>query len=261
MNISLYQVDAFASDVFEGNPAAVCPLDGWLPDELMQQIALENNLSETAFFVKAGQGYQLRWFTPATEVDLCGHATLGSAHVLFEHLGYDRESIVFDTRSGELEVCRRGRQLVMDFPAARLNAFDPPAALEEALQVSAVKVYRDMDILCVVEDGERLQSIAPDFQLLGTIDTRGVIVTAPSTDERFDFISRFFAPAAGVNEDPVTGSAHTILVPYWSRTLHQKELVGRQVSARGGTVFCEDRGRRVLLAGEACTYLEGQITI
>lgn len=260
MNLKIYQVDAFASAIFHGNPAAVCPLEKWLTEEQMQNIAMENNLAETAFFVKEEDGYTLRWFTPQTEVDLCGHATLASAHVLFEYLGYDKEVIRFHTNSGILTVRRKGDRLTMDFPTAELSNFEPPAVLEEALRIAPAEVYKDTDILYVVNNGLQLRNMDPNFRLLKQLDTRGVIVTAPGIGD-VDFLSRFFAPAVGVDEDPVTGSAHTMLTPYWSKRLGKKRLIGRQISKRGGTVYCEDKGDRVELSGEACTYLEGTILL
>lgn len=259
MQLKIYQVDAFASAVFEGNPAAVCPLDKWLSDEMMQDIAMENNLSETAFFVKQDKNYRLRWFTPTTEVDLCGHATLASAHVLFEHRGYDREVIRFDSNSGELNVRKADGKLAMDFPAASLHETAPPAFVEEAIGVPAHALYRDTDYLYVVENEEQVRNLDPDIRELKKADVRGIIVTAPGRN--VDFVSRFFAPAAGVDEDPVTGSAHTMLTPYWSKRLDKEQLVGRQVSERGGTVYCRNTGDRVVISGKACTFLEGQISV
>lgn len=260
MKLQIYQVDAFATEIFEGNPAAVCPLDRWLSDTSMQQIAMENNLSETAFFVKQGDGrYRLRWFTPTTEVDLCGHATLASAHVLFEHLDFSDDTIRFASNSGDLTVKRSGDRLTMNFPACKLNEASMPVQLEEAVGVPARELYKDTDYLYVVESEEQVRKLDPDIRLMKKVKARGIIVTAPG--EEFDFVSRFFAPAAGVDEDPVTGSAHTMLAPYWSRRLGKKDLVGRQVSSRGGTVYCEDEGDRVSLSGTARTFMEGRIEI
>lgn len=259
MKLPLYQVDAFASAVFEGNPAAVCPLEQWLDDDIMQQIAMENNLSETAFFVKQDEDYYLRWFTPTTEVDLCGHATLASAHVLFEHLGYEHELIQFSTNSGTLKVRKEDDQLTMDFPASDLNEAELPSFLEEAVGIPAKALYRDTDYLYIVENEAQVRDLDPDIPLLEKADVRGIIVTAPGDEA--DFVSRFFAPAAGVDEDPVTGSAHTMLTPYWSNRLGKDELTGRQVSQRGGTVYCHQVGDRVELSGQACTFMQGKITI
>ncbi|MCW9707519.1 PhzF family phenazine biosynthesis protein [Fodinibius salsisoli] len=261
MTLPIYQVDAFATEIFAGNPAAICPLEEWLPKEQMQKIAMENNLAETAFFVKEENGYRLRWFTPVTEVQLCGHATLASAHVLFKHLGYEEESIKFQTLSGPLTVRREGEQLVMDFPASTCNVTEAPPLLEQALGVECNEVYSDMDHLCVLDTEQEVLNLTPNMRLLAQIDGRGVIVTAPADEEEADFVSRFFAPAVGVDEDPVTGSAHTMLTPYWSKVLGKNRLVGRQLSKRGGTVNCELKGDRVILSGQAKTYLKGEITL
>jgi len=259
MTVPIYQVDAFANEIFEGNPAAVCPLQDWLSDDVMQKIAMENNLSETAFFVEQGGSYQLRWFTPTTEVDLCGHATLASAHVLFEHLDYLEEVIQFESNSGELKVRRHDDKLIMNFPASTLNKAAPPSFLEEAIGAPVQELYRDTDYLYVVETEEAVRNLKPNIPLLEKADVRGIIVTAPGRE--VDFVSRFFAPAAGVDEDPVTGSAHTMLTPYWSNRLGKEELVARQISKRGGTVYCRQMNERVELAGTAKTFLKGEIQI
>lgn len=259
MKQKLYQVDAFAGKLFEGNPAAVCPLSEWLPDITLQQIAMENNLSETAYFVQEEDGYRLRWFTPVAEVDLCGHATLASAHVLFEHLQYDRPEIEFSSNSGLLTVRKDGDLLVMNFPVSRGERVAHAEPLLEALGTDSDEVYRATDYLVVLKDEGQVRNLDPNFLQLNRIDTRGVIVTAPGG--KFDFVSRFFAPAVGVNEDPVTGSAHTMLAPYWSDRLGKNQLTARQVSKRGGTVYCKMRGDRVEISGEAITYLEGMIEI
>lgn len=256
--LKLYQVDAFTDELFRGNPAAVVPLDDWLPDEVMQSIGLENNLSETAFFVIEAEGYRLRWFTPSIEVELCGHATLASAHVLFTHLGFDRDRIVFHTRSGRLQVARSGPEYVMDFPADRLTAVDGPPALLEGLKRRPVEVYMGReDYLAVFANRSDVTTLAPDFDRLAALDGRGVIVTAPGDD--VDFVSRAFFPNAGINEDPVTGSAHTTMAPYWAERLGKDALEARQISRRGGRVRCTVKGDRVMLAGRAVTYLEGSI--
>ncbi len=259
MKLPIYQVDAFTDVVFKGNPAAVCPLDSWLPDETMQQIAHENNLSETAFFVKEEDGYRLRWFTPEVEVDLCGHATLASAHILFDHLGYDKEVIRFQSNSGELKVKKEGDRLVMNFPAAKPEPVMMPAKLEQALDIPALEVFRATDYLYIVETADQVRNTDPDFRLLKEVETRGVIITAPGDD--VDFVSRFFAPAAGIDEDPVTGSAHTMLAPYWSNRLGKKELTARQISKRGGMIYCTIKGERVEISGTAKLYLYGKIEI
>lgn len=259
MKLPVYQVDAFADNIFEGNPAAICPLEKWIPDEVMQSIAMENNLSETAFFMAGEDSFRLRWFTPTNEVDLCGHATLATAHVLFEHLGYEESVIRFHTNSGELKVQKQNERLVMDFPVSELNESSPPQFLETAIGVPAKELYRHTDYLYVVDTPEQVRDLKPNIRDLEKADVRGIIVTASGSN--VDFVSRFFAPAVGVDEDPVTGSAHTMLTPYWSRKLGKKELIGRQISSRGGTVYCKNKNDRVELGGTACTFLQGEITI
>lgn len=259
MEIDIYQVDAFAAQIFEGNPAAVCPLTEWLPDETMQQIAMENNLSETAFLVEESEGYALRWFTPAAEVDLCGHATLATAHVLFEHLYYSKQEISFVTHSGILKVRKNIDGLTMNFPATHGDKVESPTKLLEALGVQSNDVYKADDYMVVVDNEQQVQDLNPNFFLLSEIETRGIIVTAPGNE--VDFVSRFFAPLVGINEDPVTGSAHTMMAPYWSEQLGKNELNARQLSKRGGDVNCKIAGDRVEISGKAKTYLTGQIEI
>jgi PhzF family phenazine biosynthesis protein len=254
-----FQVDAFANRVFEGNPAAVCPLPRWLDEAVMQAIAAENNLSETAFFVPAGEGFELRWFTPLAEVDLCGHATLATAHVLFENLGYAHDEIRFESRSGELTVRRQGDLLEMDFPSRPPIACAPPDGLTEALGAAPLEVLCADDLLAVFGNESEIRAITPDFPALARLPGRGVCVTAPG--DNYDFVSRFFAPALGVSEDPVTGSAHCELAPYWAGRLGRTTLRARQVSRRGGEVGCEVRGERVLLSGTAVTFMEGTIRL
>lgn len=261
MNIDLYQVDAFASKVFEGNPAAVCPLDEWLPDELMQQIAMENNLSETAFFVEENGAFGLRWFTPEAEVDLCGHATLASAHVLYSHLDYDPDAITFESKGGKLTVSRREDQLVMNFPVTHVEKTSLPDGIAEALGVDPQACYKGMDYLLILENQQQVRELSPHFLSLGKLDARGVIVTAPANEKEFDFVSRFFAPAVGVNEDPVTGSAHTALTPYWADRLGKNSLKAKQISRRGGTLTCKLIGDRVELGGKAQTFCIGKIEL
>jgi len=257
MKLRQYQVDAFSDRLFGGNPAAIVPLDSWLPDELMQSIATENNLSETAFFVPTGNGFHLRWFTPAAEVKLCGHATLATAHVIFDHLGYSEDCITFETLSGELRVEKRGELLSMDFPATPPSPCATPDILAQALGREPVEVLAEDDYLVVLESEADVLSISPDYTLLSRLDLRGVIVTAPS--EQYDFVSRFFAPKYGIPEDPVTGSAHCILTPYWAGKLGKSTLRARQVSARGGDIICELSGERVFLSGSAVTFIEAEI--
>ncbi|MDI6808811.1 MAG: PhzF family phenazine biosynthesis protein [Candidatus Eisenbacteria bacterium] len=261
MRIPIYQVDAFASEVFSGNPAAVCFLDAWLSDRELQSIAAENNLSETAFLVRSDDGFDLRWFTPVTEVSLCGHATLASAFVLFECLKWKEEAIRFRTRkSGQLVVTKREDLLEMDFPARPVHPMNSPAGLLEALKVQAQEVLGSAEDTLVVLDSETsVRELRPDFTALGEIECRGVIVTARG--DRSDFVSRFFAPRVGIAEDPVTGSAHCVLIPYWARILGKKSLHALQVSRRGGELFCEDCGERVRIAGRAVLYLEGTISV
>lgn len=259
MKLKQYQVDAFASRVFEGNPAAICPLDEWLPDEVMQAIAGENNLSETAFFVPSEGGFHLRWFTPLSEVDLCGHATLATAHVLFSILGHREPQVSFETRSGVLSVERTDAGLSMDFPARVPTPCAPPPALLEGLRVPPTAVLAADDYIAVYADEATVRAMAPDLTRFQDLDLRGVAVTAPGAT--VDFVSRFFAPKHGIAEDPVTGSAHCELAPYWAAVLGKDRLKARQVSARGGDVECRMAGDRVVLSGRAVTFMTGEIEI
>lgn len=259
MKYDIYQVDAFTSKPFGGNPAAVVPLDSWLPDETMQSIALENNLSETAFFVRGEDGYDIRWFTPTFEIDLCGHATLGSAHVLFNELGVTDDVLRFHSKSGLLTVSREGDRMVLDFPSRPATPADAPAGLFAAIGQEPKEVLRSRDYMLVYETEDEIRSIAPDFSALGRIRTHAVIVTAPS--ETSDFVSRFFVPEAGINEDPVTGSSHCTLIPYWAEKLGKTQMFARQLSSRGGEIWCELAGDRVKIAGQAALYLKGEIYV
>ncbi|GAB4365085.1 MAG: PhzF family phenazine biosynthesis protein [Calditrichia bacterium] len=259
MKILFYQIDAFTDTVFSGNPAAVCPLEEWPDDNLLQNIGAENNLSETAFFVQKGKIFELRWFTPEMEVDLCGHATLASAYVIFHELNLPLEEIQFSTRSGMLKVRREGDLFSLDFPATPPLSVDPPQRLSEGLGLSPLAVFKSRDYLAVYSSEEHVRSIQPDFGLLKTLDGLGVCITAPGED--VDFVSRFFAPKAGVPEDPVTGSAHTTLIPYWAKELNKQKLHARQISRRGGELFCEDRGERVIISGRAVKFSEGFIFV
>ena len=260
MKLKIFQVDAFADHVFEGNPAAVIPLESWLPNEIMQKIAMENNLSETAFFVAKDDGFHIRWFTPLAEVDLCGHATLASAHVIFNHLNYAENEISFDSRSGILKVKKENDLIVLNFPASPLTKTEIPENLKNAFNHQPVKGFKGRDdIMLVFENEEQIVKLNPDFQQILASKTRGVICTSKS--DKYDFVSRFFAPAVGVNEDPVTGSAHTMLIPYWSGVLGKNELTAKQVSARGGILHCKNCGERVEIGGKAVTYLTGEIII
>lgn len=258
MKIKLYQVDAFASRTFEGNPAAVCPLENWLGDALLQAIAEENNLSETAFFVPSEKGFKLRWFTPVKEIDLCGHATLATAHVIFGKLGYSKQVIIFETRSGELFVKKKGYLLEMDFPAAPPRPCGLSETLVKGLGERPVEVLAADDYLAVFDSEATVRAIIPDYALLSQLDLRGVIATAPGVD--VDFVSRFFAPKFGIPEDPVTGSAHCELAPYWAGKLDKNILTAKQVSRRGGNITCELKGDRVLLSGCAVTFMEAEIS-
>lgn len=284
MDIKFYQVDAFTDRVFGGNPAAVCPLGGWPEDDLLQAIAEENNLSETAFFVADGSRFHLRWFTPEAEVDLCGHATLAAAHVLFHHLRYGEPEIIFRTRSGELRVALTEQGIAMDFPASFPRVIEnPPEALLAGLQLTDVqlanvKVFASYDYIVELASEIELRKLNPDFAVLSELDGRGVVVTAPG--KTHDFVSRCFFPKLGVNEDPVTGSAHCELAPFWAEKLGKEELLGAQLSTRGGIVHCRmvreepeaelssDRVNeritskdRVILSGSAADYMHGMINI
>lgn len=259
MRIQQYQIDAFSPRAFAGNPAAVCPLASWPDDGLLQAIAEENNLPETAFFVPSAKGFRLRWFTPLREVDLCGHATLASAHVLFDIMGYPKPEITFETRSGDLFVQRKGALLEMDFPAQPPVACSAPEALIKGLGQVPVEVLAADDYVAVFASEEAIRAITPDFTLLSQLDRRGVIVTAPGSD--VDFVSRFFAPKYGISEDPVTGSAHCELTPYWAKRLGKTALAARQVSKRGGDLLCELKDDRVLLSGAAVTVMVATISL
>jgi PhzF family phenazine biosynthesis protein len=267
MNIPLYQVDAFASAVFTGNPAAVCPLDSFLDDAVLQAVAAENNLSETAFLVDRGDRYDLRWFTPEAEVDLCGHATLAAAQVVFTRLAPGRTEVAFETRSGRLTVrllpeSTGGGLLEMDFPALPAKPVPTPETLLRALGRPPVEVLAMREnYLAVYQDEGAVRSLAPDFALLKTAERNGVIVTAAGSGAGVDFVSRYFAPRVGIPEDPVTGSAHSTLVPYWAGRLGKDVLHARQLSRRGGELFCRHLGDRVAIAGRAAPYLAGTGTL
>jgi len=264
MTLPLYQVDAFSAQPFAGNPAAVCPLAEWLPTETMQAIAAENNLAETAFFVsRSGKEYEIRWFTPAVEVELCGHATLASAHVLYQHLGFVGEEVVFHSQSGPLRVLREtdGR-LTLDFPSRPPQPLTiHPDGLLDGLRATPLQILAGPDLVAVFNTEAEVRAIQPNQTHLAEVPYRAVIVTAPAADEETDFVSRFFGPRVGVLEDPVTGSAHTTLIPYWAERLGKTELKARQVSARGGELWCELRGERVRISGFAVTYLKGEIEV
>jgi len=257
MKIPLYHIDAFSSQVFKGNPAAVCPLSQWIDETLLQAIASENNLSETAFLVKIPGEYEIRWFTPAVEVDLCGHATLASGFVVMNILEPAIHSVQFQSKSGPLKVTRREGLLSLDFPSRPPNPCAMPDLLAKALGTLPIQVFSSRDYLAIYATEEHVRNLDPDMTLLRQIDRLGVIVTAPGSD--CDFVSRFFAPGSGIPEDPVTGSAHCTLIPYWSKRLGKTSLHAYQLSARGGELFCEDQGERVRISGHAVLYSEGAL--
>jgi PhzF family phenazine biosynthesis protein len=257
MKIPIFKVDAFTSRVFSGNPAAVCPLDYWLNDGQLQSIAAENNLSETAFIVNRGEYYQLRWFTPQIEVDLCGHATLASAFVIMNHIDPSLNEVTFGTRAGELTVRKDGDLYAMNFPAHVPRVCTAPADLLKALNSPPQEVLASNYYLVVYKTEEEVRELNPYMKLLKELDRLAVIVTAPGHD--VDFVSRLFAPAVGIPEDPVTGSAHCTLIPYWSKRLKKNKMNARQISERGGEIFCENHNERVIIAGRAVLYLEGSI--
>lgn len=259
--IKLYQVDAFTSTLFSGNPAAVCVLDSWLDDKLMQNIGSENNLAETAFLVPRGKDYEIRWFTPSIEVDLCGHATLASAFVLFDVLGYSGSAIKFySLRSGLLTVTKKDDLLMMDFPTDDLELLseEQNAKIEACIGLKPIETYKGKtDLITVIEKESDLKNLQPDLHEVSKLKGRGLVVTAKGDD--VDFVSRFFAPQTGIPEDPVTGSSHTSLLPLWSKKLGKTSLVARQLSKRGGQLFCEFKGDRCLIGGNAKLYLTGEI--
>ncbi|RLK24645.1 PhzF family phenazine biosynthesis protein [Micromonospora sp. M71_S20] len=265
MEIPLYQVDAFTDRVFFGNPAAVCPLDEWLSDEVMQAIGLENNLAETAFIIDRGDSFALRWFTPSMEVDLCGHATLAAAHVVLNHLRPEWDEVTFHSNTGPLIVSRTPEgQFMMSFPALPRERVDPPEALLAGLSIAPTAVYGGMDYMAVYDNEEDLRAIEPDQRMLGTLDRRAVVVTAPGISS--DFVARFFGPKQSIPEDQFTGSAHCMLVPYWAEVLGRTSLTSRQFSPRLGKTLtihanCELRDDRVILGGSTRQYLAGVITL
>jgi len=259
MELPIYQVDAFASEVFRGNPAAVCPLEEWLPTATMQAIAMENNLAETAFFVRTGEGYHIRWFTPTTEVDLCGHATLASSWVILNRIEPGRASVTFQSKSGPLIVARDGELLALDFPARPPERVEPCEALLESLGGAPAEVWAARDYMVLYSTEREIRELRPDMLRLCELDRFAVMVTAPAETTGIDFVSRFFAPEHGVPEDPVTGSAHCTLIPYWAARLGKNKLKALQVSRRGGELECELKGDRVKIAGRAVQYLEGRI--
>lgn len=259
MELKIYQIDAFAGKLFSGNPAAVCPLENWLEDDILQNIALENNLSETAYFIGAEGSYHLRWFTPLAEVDLCGHATLAAAYVIRHEIGDIVAPLRFQTKSGELRVTCDGNSFTLDFPLQSPHPCEPPPGLIDSLGVKPLAVYAAEDFLVRCDNEQTIRKLRPDYTGLLKLPLRGVMVTAPG--DRVDFVSRWFGPKVGVNEDPVTGSAHTTLAPYWAQELDKNVLEAEQVSSRGGQLTCRVEGERVFITGNAVKYMQGTIYI
>ena len=258
MKIPIYQIDAFTDKLFAGNPATVVPIDQWLEDDLLQKIATENNQTETAFFLCKDGEYHIRWFTPVTEVDLCGHATLAAAFVLFNCMGLGSNEVVFNSRSGPLRVVQRNDVLFLDFPSDHLESISIPKELKKAFNISPVKALKGKtDYLLIYKKEDDIMNLQPDIKRISEIDCRGVIVSSPGT--RADFVSRFFAPKAGISEDSVTGSTHTTLTPYWAIELRQEQLLAQQLSRRGGTLTCEFKGERIIIGGKATLYMAGYI--
>ncbi|MEJ8801552.1 PhzF family phenazine biosynthesis protein [Pontibacter sp. H249] len=259
--LKLYQIDAFTEKVFGGNPAAVCVLDKWLDEAVMQSIATENNLAETAFVVPVDDAYEIRWFTPTVEVDLCGHATLAAAYVLFKYYNHPTDKITLESRnSGQLAVSRNGEELTLDFPVDSLSEIETPEVLVEALGKAPIAAFKGKtDFMLLFPAHQDIEKLNPDFRLIESAGGRGVIVTAPGNE--VDFVSRFFCPNVGINEDPVTGSAHTTLTPYWSQRLGKAILTAKQLSKRQGNLTCELAGDRVKITGKAVTYLTGEIEV
>lgn len=259
MKLPVYKVDAFTKNLFGGNPAAVCPLEEWLPDETMQQLAAENNLSETVFFVPQGEHFHIRWFTPATEVKLCGHATLASAHIFYTELGYTKDEILFNSLSGILRVTKKEEgKYTLDFPANPPEEITViPDGMFDGLGISTAPVFKtSFDYMVVLPSQKNIEQLSPDFKTLAKINARGVIVTAKGDES--DFVSRCFYPQSGIDEDPVTGSAHTITVAYWAKQLNKNKLSAIQLSKRRGYLDCELKGDRVLMSGNAVTYMKGE---
>ena len=259
MELSLYHIDAFASELFKGNPAAVCPLEEWLPDKLMQKIAFENNLSETAFFIYNEKRFHIRWFSPTNEVDLCGHATLATAFVIFNILGYDQNIIEFESKSGLLKVIKDDDNLILDFPAQPPKPCDISQDIINALNITPIECLKSQDLIVVLNDEIDVQVMEPDFEVFKKFDLRGMIITAKS--DKYDFVARCFFPGLGIDEDPVTGSAYTQLAPYWATKLGKDIFKVKQLSARGGELICELYKDRVLISGKAIKYMEGKIKI
>ena len=261
MKQKIYQIDAFTDTLFSGNPAAICPLNEWLPDNILQKIAMENNLAETAFYVKQDNEYEIRWLTPTVEVDLCGHATLAAAFVLFNFENYIGNEISFySKRSGKLNVSKQGEYLTLNFPSDIFEPIDLSSALINAFDIKPIEAYKGKtDYLLVFENESQIKSVIPNFETISKLDARGIIIT--SKGDNVDFVSRFFAPQSGINEDPVTGSAHTTLTPYWAKKLNKNELTAMQLSDRKGNLKCKYLNDRVEISGQAVLYLKGEIFV
>ena len=259
MKIRLYQVDAFTDKLFGGNPAAVCPLENWLTDDLMQKIAEENNLSETVFFVPCESFYEIRWFTPKTEVALCGHATLAAAYVIFNDLNKNTNELVFKSKSGELIVTKDNNYLTLNFPAVPAVRYELDELLSKVFLFKPEEVWKGTDFMVVLKHEEQVRTFEPNFNLIEKLDSRGLAITAPG--EKADFVSRWFGPQVGVNEDPVTGSAHCMLAPYWASRLNKTKLYAEQLSPRIGKIHCEVQKERVFLTGQGVLYLKGEIEV
>ncbi len=260
MKLKVYVANAFSAEKFRGNPAAVVPLNEWLSDELMQQIAAQNNLAETAFVIPRGEDYSIRWFTPVVEVSLCGHATLASAHILYEHMGYSRDQLIFHSKSGPLLVTRNQDKITLDFPADEPERIPDVELIGKALGIKPNAVFKSrFDYMVVLDSQKDIETLKPDLVLISKLSSRGLIVTAKG--DKVDFVSRCFFPQSGINEDPVTGSAHVVMVPYWARQTGKNKLSAIQLSARRGYLDCELAGDRVLMSGHAHTYLEGDFYI
>ena len=258
--MTIYQVDAFNNEVFKGNPAAVCPLNEWISENLMQSIAEENNLSETVFFVKNQQSYDIRWFTPSCEIDLCGHATLAAAHIIFTELNYEEKTITFNSKSGILSVEKNDSWYTLNFPSEEVKEIETPSILKQALNVPILKTYQGKwKLLVELENETTIANLKPNFSLLSELVSNGIGVT--SKGNKVDFVSRFFAPKIGINEDPVTGSAHTLLIPFWSKKLNKSKLDAKQLSKRVGILKCEYLNERVEMSGQAITYLKGKLIL
>lgn len=257
MKLKFYQLDSFTNKLFGGNPAAVCPLEQWLDDRTLQNIAAENNLSETAFFVKEGEKYHLRWMTPTVEVDLCGHATLAAGYVLFEILKEEKNEIVFESLSGELTVTKNKDLISLNFPAQKPKQVEITGQFLKCLDVEPNEAFINNKLMFVLKDEDEVKNAIPNFEKIAKLNSDGLIITAKGNE--VDFVSRYFAPHAGIPEDPVTGSAHTVLTPFWSERLNKKKLSARQVSARGGTLVCEDLDDRVSISGNVTLYSVGEI--